>query len=89
MTFEQLVMLADALQPHTDARIVDYAALAAVAAATTARLHGVPVHRTTEESATTAARLILRLQPLSSHNETFAHLVSDTLRELALTRDIT
>ncbi|SQG63655.1 Uncharacterised protein [Corynebacterium renale] len=88
MSLEQLVLLADALRPHTRAKIVDYPALAAVAGATAARLHGVPLHVSVEDAARTASRLILKLQPLSSHNETFARLVSDTMRELALARDI-
>ncbi|MCZ9310143.1 TetR family transcriptional regulator [Corynebacterium uberis] len=82
LSFDDLVTIADAVCAHTGARVRTYADLAACAAATTARLRGVPVHRDVDSQATCLRRQILALRPLDADNDLMATVATNVLRDL-------
>lgn len=79
---EQLLLIADMVADRTGARVIDYPALCACAAAAGGRLHGVPVHRDLRSACTSTRRTILALSPLDRDNELFARLVVGVLVQL-------
>lgn len=82
LSAEQVLLIADELCARFPDSIRDYSALAAIAAATTARFRGIPVHKDPESQASYAYQCILKLQPLGSRNDLFAATVKKTLLNL-------
>lgn len=78
----QLLGIADQVAGEFGAQVVDLSALAAAAATTTAEISGVRIHRDLAEAGDSLHHTILRLTPLSSHNEELAELAQLILREL-------
>ncbi|WPF66169.1 MULTISPECIES: hypothetical protein [unclassified Corynebacterium] len=82
LSFEQMVLIADEVCAHTDSRIRSYPSLAACAATTSARLHGVPLHHRLTQMIKTLQDHIRALRPLTHHNDVFSHVVADILQDL-------
>ncbi|MDY3127769.1 MAG: cell filamentation protein Fic [Corynebacterium sp.] len=72
MTAEQLVDIAKLFCMEHKVRITNYAALAAAATAASARIDGIAVHATVEQSARALGTTLQRLEPLSAKNREFA-----------------
>lgn len=82
LSFEQMVLIADEVCAHTDARIRSYPALAACAATTNAHLHGVPLHHHVMQMTKILRDHIRALRPLTHDNDVFSHVVTDILHDL-------
>lgn len=82
LSLDQMVIVADAVCERTDARIRSYPALAACAAVTHSRLHGVPLHRNVIHITKTLREHVRALRPLTHHNDVFSHVTSDILYDL-------
>lgn len=85
LSAEQVLLIADELCLRFPDKIRDFAALSAVAATTTARLHGFPIHHDPESQAQSAYNAVISLQPLVSRNDILAATIKRTL--LALNTD--
>ncbi|WKD58448.1 hypothetical protein [Corynebacterium caspium] len=84
LSFSQVVTVADAICETTGAQIRDYPALAAIAAATNPKLHGVRVHRNTAAQQAAIKRVTLALKPLDSHNDTAAEIFARVAADWSL-----
>lgn len=77
MTPEQLLIIArEFCAHHRGVRIINFAALCAAAAASTARIEGISVHGDTAQAAECLESTLLNLAPLSSANAEFARVCS-------------
>lgn len=74
LTAEQLLAIADALAERQPIHVRSFAALAGAAAVPGARFEGIPVFDTAAAAAAALADAIVRLAPLSAHNEEFAQV---------------
>ncbi|CCI83965.1 hypothetical protein [Corynebacterium otitidis] len=84
LSLEALLGLADEVCELTGASVRSIAALAAAAATTEARLHGVPLHESATQAAASLAEVIRRTAPLSTTRATalLASLAAEVLTRL-------
>lgn len=82
LSAEQVLLIADELCLRFPDRIRSFSALCAVAATSTARLHGVPVHQDPESQAQSAYDAVISLEPLVSRNDILAATIKQTLLTL-------
>ncbi len=73
---EQLLLIADAFCAQFQVDIVDFSALYAAAAVTTASFHGIRVHPNVTNISHSLAHTIQILKPLSDRNDAFARFAS-------------
>ena len=86
MTPEQLVQLAQRFTRAHPARIRNFAALVAAAAASQAKVDGIPVHSTNSQRIAALRDTLVALKPLSAHNVEFAHYCARVLASLLADR---
>ncbi len=72
MSTEQLYLLAQEFCARFNVRITNFAALAAAAAASTAKLEGIAIHDSHRDAARSMAEVLARVPALSGHNAEFA-----------------
>lgn len=77
LSAEQLLGIADQVCVEKKCRVRSFAALAACAAVTGARFHGVRVHTDARAAAVELGHTIRALKPLSSANDTLANIATD------------
>ena len=72
MSTEHLCLLAKEFCASFKVRITNFAALAAAAAASTAKLEGIAIHDSHRDAAGSMAEVLARVPALSGHNAEFA-----------------
>lgn len=77
MSPEQLLIIAREFCKHHRVRIVRFDALVAGAAATGAKIDGIPVHAGPSAAARALARTLEVLEPLSGRNKEFAKVCAE------------
>lgn len=82
LSAENLLAIADEVCAEHGVVVRDFAALAAAAAVSTARFHGVRVFGSSEAMAGKVSEMIRALKPLSGRNETFAAVTQRVLLEI-------
>ncbi|WP_303093435.1 TetR family transcriptional regulator [Corynebacterium sp.] len=76
----QLLHIADVFCTDYHVDVVDYAALCACAAVTSASIAGVRVHKTSHAAEESLKKSIMKLQPLSGKNDSFALFAASVYR---------
>ena len=75
-----MLIIADEVCAQYSVRVVDFAALCAAAAAASASIAGIDVHRGDLRAAErSVARTIMRLEPLSARNKVLAAVAAEVL----------
>ena len=72
MSTEQLYLLAQEFCVHFHVHITNFAALAAAAAASTAKVEGIAIHDSHRDAARAMAEVLARVPALSGYNAEFA-----------------
>lgn len=72
MSAEQLYLLAQEFCARFQLRIINYSALVAAAAASTARLEGIAIHGNEQQAAKAMAEVLEKVPALNAGNQTFA-----------------
>lgn len=72
MSSEQLYLLAQEFCARFRLRIINYSALVAAAAASTARLEGIVIHGDEQQAAQAMAEVLEKVPALNAGNHTFA-----------------
>ncbi|APT83748.1 hypothetical protein CAQU_00040 [Corynebacterium aquilae DSM 44791] len=79
---EQVLLIADEVCEATGAQVVDFSGVAALAAATHAKIHGVDVWEGFTHPEAHLEHLAGRIAPLSRDNATFAAVLAATWRDI-------
>lgn len=72
MSAEQLYLLAQKFCARFQLRIINYSALVAAAAASSARLEGIAIHGNEQQAAKAMAEVLEKVPALNAGNQTFA-----------------
>ena len=72
MSPEQLYLVAQEFCARFNLRIINYSALVAAAAASTARLEGIAIHGDEQQEAQAMAEVLEKVPALNAGNQTFA-----------------
>ena len=72
MSAEQLYLLAQEFCARFQLRIINYSALVAAAAASSARLEGIAIHGNEQQAAKAMAEVLEKVPALNAGNQTFA-----------------
>ena len=72
MSTEQLYLLAREFCARFNVRVTNFAALAAAAAASTAKVEGIAIHDSHRDAARALAEVLARVPALSGYNAEFA-----------------
>ena len=82
LSADNMLAIADEVGKAHDGVVRDFAALAAVAALSTASFHGVRVFGSASAMAEKVSEMIRLLKPLSGRNETFAAVTQRILLDI-------
>lgn len=83
LSAEQLLAIADEYCSFHGCHVRSFGFLAAAAAVTGSRLHGVPVFDSVSAAATALSEAIIALEPLSDSNFGFAEVAAEVFRRWA------
>lgn len=82
LSAEQVLLLADAICATFGCVVTDYPGLVSIAAVTNPKIHTVSAYRSPSAAVRYIEDHVLKVAPLSGHNDKFARLVVEVFRDL-------